>query len=430
MTLKNTLKYFFTNIIIGLFLFSCFTTPIHATSTQQTDFSVHAKASLAIDFETGKILYADNADTKLEIASLTKLISLYIIQEKIADGTLTWETPVTISEEVASLSKNWELSNIPLSSKKTYTVKQLFDAATIISANAATIALAEKVAGTEFAFVDLMKEQLEEWGISDPFIINSSGLNNADIPGEHYPGSAEDAENKLSATELAIVTRHLIQDFPQTLEVSSQAVLNYESDGKKLLLYSTNLLLPDMPLAKKGVDGLKTGTTDLAGRSFISTMKKENQRVITVLLNATDQEDPNARYTETSRLLDYVYDYWEKKTVITKGQTIDALPPVPVEKSLVTSIPLIATDSIELFVPRHQGLKAITYQIKGFDDTKKIVAPIEKNSTLAEVTVVNEADTLGYLEESVDATTSFVTSESAEKASFFEFVWHKIKNLF
>ena len=430
MKLKKKIQIFIP-IFLSLILLLPGQTSSFAATKENNNFSVEAKAALAFDFETGKILYEKNSEEKLEIASLTKLISLYVVQTKIASGELAWDTPVTISKAVSELSLSPELSNIPLIEGQNYSVKELFDAATIVSANAATVALAEKIAGNEFAFVDLMKEQLIAWGIENPLIVNASGLNNEDIPGEIYPGSARTDENKLTAKELALVSRNLIRDFPETLQVTSQSVLNYTNlDNEESIMYTTNLLLPGMPYAKAGVDGLKTGTTDLAGRSLITTMKKDNQRVITILLNATDQEDPDARYTETSRLLDYAFGSWESKAVVTKGQMIPTVEPIPVEKSLEGSVDLIAQDTIELFLPIKEDLNTVDFKLDYLDNQALLIAPVEANQAVAKLTVTYPQDTLGYLEPVEALTTILVTKSSVEKANFFQLTWQKIQQFF
>lgn len=422
----------FINLFLSLVLFFSLTIPALADSQTSEDFSVEAKAALALDFETGKIFYEKNSETELEIASLTKLISFYVIQTKIKNGELAWEDPVVISKNAATLSTLPELSNIPLVEGKSYSVKELFDAAVIVSANAATVALAEKIAGTEFAFVDLMKAQLIDWGIEDPFIVNASGLNNEDLPGEVYPGSTKTSENKLTAKEIALVARNLIRDFPETLAVSSQASLIYEnSEQEESIMYTTNLLLPGMPLAKPGVDGLKTGTTDLAGRSLVATMKQEDRRVITVLLNAGDENNPDARYTETSRLLDYSFEYWEKKEVTKEGESVPTINPVPVQKSLTTEVPLIAQDSIELFLPRDETVEsAVTYTVDFLNKEKSLTAPIAANHEVATLAITYKDDPLGYLEPVADPTTLLLTSKMIEQASFLQLTWQKIQQFF
>lgn len=429
---QNKRNHLFIHLFLSLILFFSIPLPVSADNQTSESFSVDAKAALAIDFETGKIFYDKNSDTELEIASLTKLISFYVIQTKIKNGELAWDDPVIISKDVATLSTLPELSNIPLIEGKSYAVKELFDAAVIVSANAATVALAEKIAGTEFAFVDLMKAQLIDWGIEEPFIVNASGLNNEDLPGEVYPGSTKTSENKLTAKEIALVARNLIRDFPETLAVSAQASLIYENaEQEESIMYTTNLLLPGMPLAKPGVDGLKTGTTDLAGRSLVATMQQEDRRVITVLLNAGDENNPDARYTETSRLLDYSFEYWEKKEVTKEGEAVPTVAKVPVEKSLISDVSLVAQDSIDLFLPRDETVaSAVTYTVEFLNETKSLTAPVAAKKKVANLTLTYTDDTLGYLEPIADPTTELLTPKAIEKASFLQLTWQKIQQFF
>lgn len=425
-------KYSFINLFLSLILFFSLTIPALADSDTSEDFSVEAKAALAFDFETGKIFYEKNGETELEIASLTKLISFYVVQTKIKNGELAWDDSVIISKDVATLSTLPELSNIPLIEGKSYSVKELFDAAVIVSANAATVALAEKIAGTEFAFVDLMKAQLIDWGIEEPFIVNASGLNNENLPGEVYPGSTKTSENKLTAKEIALVARNLIRDFPETLAVSSQASLIYETaEQEESIMYTTNLLLPGMPLAKPGVDGLKTGTTDLAGRSLVATMRQEDRRVITVLLNAGDENNPDARYTETSRLLDYSFEYWEKKEVTKKGKTVSNIDPILVKKSLTRDVSPVTKDSIDLFLPRGKTIEsAVTYTVDLLDKKEQLTAPIAAKQEIASLTVTYTDDPLGFLDSDADLTTILLSPKAIEKASFLQLTWQKIQQFF
>lgn len=431
MNSKRIKKLIFSLILSFIFCY-VLSTPVFANETTIDDpFSVEAKSALALDFETGKILYNQNGETKLEIASLTKLISLYVVQAEIAKGNLSWDEPVTISKAVAELSLIPDLSNIPLIEGQSYSVRELFEAATIVSANAATVALAEKVAGSEFAFVDLMTELLVSWGITNPLIVNASGLNNKDLLGEIYPGSSPTSENKLTAKELALVARNLIRDFPETLNVSSQAVLNYTNrDNQESIMYTTNLLLPGMPLEKLGVDGLKTGTTDLAGPSLVATMQKEGQRVITVLLNANNHDDANARYTETSHLLDYAFNNWEKKEVVTQGKKVATLPAIPVKKSLSKSVDLVAKDSLTLFVPKNEGDSSLDFQVEYLQGKKSLSAPVTAKQEVATVTISYLNDPLGYLEPVSPLTTTLLTRNSVEKANIFQLTWNKIQDFF
>lgn len=118
-------------------------TPIRANAAE-SDFQVDAKAAISVDYETGKILYNQNADTPLGIASITKIIGLYLVEEQVKEGKLAWDDTVEISDYAEELSVTPDLSNVPLHKENQYTVKELFDSAVIQSANASMVALAEK----------------------------------------------------------------------------------------------------------------------------------------------------------------------------------------------------------------------------------------------------------------------------------------------
>lgn len=177
-------------------------------------FKVNAKAAFAVDEKSGKILYDQDGEKTMGIASITKIIGLYIVLEQVKEGKLSWDEKVPISDYTESLSVVPDLSNVPLHKENSYTVKELFDSAFIQSANASIVALAEKVSGSETKFLEVMKKQLKDWGINNATIVNASGLNNSYL-GENRPeGTTETAENQMSAKDVAIVARHLLLDFP------------------------------------------------------------------------------------------------------------------------------------------------------------------------------------------------------------------------
>lgn len=209
------------------------------------DFSVDAKAAYSIDFDTGKVLYDQDGETAMGIASITKIISLYLVAEQVEQGTIAWDDPVPISDYAANLSVSPNLSNVPLHQDVTYTVKDLYDASYIQSANAAIVALAELIAGSESAFVDQMQEKVQSWGITDAKIVNASGLNNTYLGDNIYPGSTSTDENELSAKDVALIARHLLQDFPDVLEVTSLSTKQFgEGSYSPVEMVNWNWMLP------------------------------------------------------------------------------------------------------------------------------------------------------------------------------------------
>jgi len=151
----------------------------------QENIDIAAESALVVDIDTGQVLLDQNTDQINEIASLTKMITQYIVFQEIEGGNLSWDDPVEISAYAGELSTQPGLANVPLQEGNSYTVEELFDAMSIYSANAATVALAEHIGGSEPVFVDRMRDLLESWGIDSPQIYNASGLNNSDLLGNH-----------------------------------------------------------------------------------------------------------------------------------------------------------------------------------------------------------------------------------------------------
>ena len=263
------------------------------------DFDVAAKNAIAFDVNTGKILYEKEATTPVPIGSLTKLLSAYLVYDAIKAEKITMDSQVEISEYALNLTTNYDISNLPLD-KGSYSVEELL----------------EKIAGSEKKFVDLMKAKLKEWGISDAKIVNSTGLNNSHLGDNIYPNSKKDEENQLSAYDMALISYHLIKDYPQVLNITEMTSFNF--DG--LEVNSSNYMLKDMPSYRKGVDGLKTGISDQGGLSFIASANERDMRLITVVLNVENaEEDLKALFLATASIMDYIANNFVVTTLAEKG---------------------------------------------------------------------------------------------------------------
>ncbi|WP_423216427.1 D-alanyl-D-alanine carboxypeptidase PBP3 [Streptococcus equinus] len=287
------------------------------SSVYADDFDVAAKHAIAVEATTGKVLYEKDATTPAGVASMTKILTVYLTYKEIDKGNLSWDTKVPISDYAYDLTANSDASNVPMEARE-YTVEQLVNAAMVASANSAAIALAEQIGGSESNFVDMMKAQLNEWGITDAKLVNASGLNNSYLGDNIYPGSSSTDENMLSARDIAIIARHLVTEYPDVLKISSQTTADF--DGSTMNTY--NYMLKDMPYERDGVDGLKTGTTELAGASFVATSTENGMRIISVVMNADGWEENDfARFEATNELLDYVKSNYEMTTIIEAGQS-------------------------------------------------------------------------------------------------------------
>lgn len=402
-------------------------TPV-VQAQEETSLAIQAKAAIAIDSDTGKIFYEQDATTPLHIASTTKLLSMYIIYDQIRTGKLSMVDQVTISAETSALSQNWQLSNVLIHEGQSYSVKSLIEAGFLESANAAVMALAEKVAGSEAAFVDLMRAQLTTWGITDGTIVTSTGLNNAFLGDNRYPGSGAEEENQLSAKDLAIVARHLLQDFPEVLQITSQSQLTFaEPTGENLELENTNQMLAGMAVATDGVDGLKTGTTDLAGACFVGTVKRGDTRLITVVLNVTDATGI-ARFTETARMMEWVYSQWQQQTIDGATLTLPKRQTISVKDGKQLKVAVGLDNEVTVWVKK--GMDATNITVTPTFTKTSVTASVKKGKQVGTAVIRLTEDTLGYLDQTQQPKTTIVVQKSVSKANPFELGWRKVKNFF
>ncbi|WP_027108215.1 serine hydrolase [Lacticigenium naphthae] len=397
---------------------------------------VDAKAGFLVDVESKKVLYNENGDTELGIASMTKMIVEYLLFEAIENGEVTWDQEVEISEYVHEVSQDYLLSNVPLRIDETYTIQELYEALAIYSANGATIAIAEAIAGDEVAFVDRMREKVESWGITDYQLVNTTGLNNQNLFGKHYPGSAEDDENSMSARDIAKIAIHLLEDYPEVLETSSISEKVFrEGTSDSILMKNWNWMLPGLLFEKENVDGLKTGTTEYAGASITATMTEGNTRIVSVIMGAGDgQTNKGQRFEETTKLLDYGMAEWKPLPAVESEGNIEAIEPVTISKGKEKTVEVVPNEALAILVPENISEEDLIYSFepneKLLDNEGALEAPIEKGTEVGNITVSYEGDSLGYLGEVESATVPAVTAGTVEKANIFALAIHSIKNFF
>lgn len=376
---------------IFLTLLTMFTLFLGITPVLAEDFSVAAKHAIAVEVSTGKVLYEQDAQKPASIASISKLLSVYLVYEALEKGEIQLDTMVDISDYPYSLTANTELSNVNLD-VRSYSVSDLLNASLITSSNSAIIALAEKIAGSEAAFVDKMKAKVAEWGITDTTIVNTSGLDNSDLGENIYPGSKPDDSNQFSALDVAIIARRLILDYPQVLNITS---LNaYDFGG--YTYYSTNQMLSEGTHARGGVDGLKTGTSNSAGSSFVATTTQANMRIITVVLNATDGlTNSDNRFVETNNLMNYVYNNYSAITLVKKGEAFENSS-VKLFNGTKASSPAVATADL-LAIQKNTSEQPVTATFTS--NQSEFDAPITSGTVVGQLKIVdNDLIGVGYLD--------------------------------
>ncbi|WP_295729201.1 D-alanyl-D-alanine carboxypeptidase family protein [uncultured Limosilactobacillus sp.] len=267
---------------------------------------INASAAFAIDAQTGQVLYNHNGDQRLAVASMSKLLTVAVIENEISTGQLKWSTKVKITPAEAKLSTAQGYSNVPLKAGKKYSVKQLTEAALIKSGDAATIALTRAKGQNTQQFVKQMGIMADRLGLKNFRLYNGVGLENKDMSSFKLPNTSATAENQMTARDVAKVARYLIRNYPAVLKITQRQTLMW--DGKSY--QNSNELLPGNAKApeKIKVDGLKTGTSDKAGQCLVSTGTYHGHRIITVVMHAKD------RFVQTKALYREIFTKWRPVT--------------------------------------------------------------------------------------------------------------------
>ncbi|MER2226846.1 MAG: serine hydrolase [Carnobacterium sp.] len=414
---------FVTMLLLGTFSPLIASTTVSAATIEQP--AIEAAAAFAIEPTTGKVLLNQNGDEKLGIASMTKMITEYILLETIKNGDLAWDDQVNISEYAHNISQNYELSNVPLRIDDTYSVEELYQAMAIYSANGATIALAEHIAGDEKSFVDMMHEKVESWGITNYELYNTTGLSNSDLKGNIYPGSTDDSENSMTAREMSIVAQRLLLDFPEVLKTSSISEKKFrEGTSDEISMQNFNWMLPGLIYERENVDGLKTGTTDFAGASMTGTAEEEGMRVVTIVMNATNgQEDLSKRFAETDKIMDWAFENWDMVPVFKEGQTLEDVEPLAVDKGKKDTLNVAVQSDVSLLIPTSADSEKTnaTVQVKKdlLNEAGNLTAPIKKGTEVGTAQVISEGDELGYVNGDKGEEVTVVAASTVEKSNVF-----------
>jgi D-alanyl-D-alanine carboxypeptidase len=252
---------------------------------------VHAKSYILIDADSQESLVGKNEDVPFAAASMSKLMTEYLVLESIENGELDWKDQVEVSAHASSVEG--VRINVPTGAR--LTVRDLFNSMVVASANNAAVSLAEAVAGSEGDFTNKMNQQAREMGLSDlTHFVNATGLSNS-----------ENEESEMTARDVSKLAVEIIDRFPEILEITKLSSYQLQYDGA--VVQSTNKMLNENnnALWVEGVDGLKTGFTDQAGYCFTGTVEQEGKRLVSVVMG-TDETD--ARFIETKKLFSYGLD--------------------------------------------------------------------------------------------------------------------------
>ena len=370
--------------MLFLMLLFVFITPISAE-----DLTLNAKSSILIEASTGKILYEKNKDERYAPASMTKMMSLVIIMDNIYNGNLRLDEMVKTSKNASGMGG----SQIFLKEGEEMSVDDMLKGITIGSANDATVALAERIAGSEEAFVKIMNEYAKKLGLKNTHFKNCTGLDEND----HYS----------SAYDMSVIARELVKH-EKILNYSSiyETYLRSDTDNK-FWLVNTNKLVRFY----KGVDGLKTGYTDTAGYCLTATINKDNMRVIAVVMG---EDSSTTRNSEVSRLLDYAYNLYKKDTYITKEEVLGN---AKVEKGNVESANIVTIDDISIINKKEYKRGEIKFEL----DLKYLKAPIKKGDVVGKIKVIENGNIISEADVTVD--------KNIDKAGYFTMFIRNLKEI-
>ncbi len=386
----------------------------NASAETGAALNIEAGAAILVEANSGKILYQKNADELLSIASMTKMMSEYLVNEAVAKGKLKWDQKVKVSEYAYNISQDRSLSNVPLRNGESYTVKELYEAMAIYSANGATIALAEAVAGKEVDFVKMMNDKSKEFGLKNYKFVNSTGLTNKDLKGHHPEGTTPDEENKMSARDVAILAQRLIQDFPKTLDIAkiSKKVFR-EGTPDRIEMPNWNWMLKGLIKEYEGVDGLKTGSTPEAGDCFTGTIERNGMRFISVVIKTKSH---TARFDETKKLYDYGFANFEMKKMYEKGSSVKGKETVRVENAKDKDVAVQTKQAVS--VPLPKGSKDV-YKTEFKEGNKGQEAPMKKGIALGQMVVTSkDSNDPGFLS-GKSLQVDLVTKSEVEEAGWF-----------
>ncbi|MEI5909674.1 serine hydrolase [Bacillus spongiae] len=410
--------------------FGLFQLPQSASAEEA--LNINAQAAILVDAKSGKILYEKNSDTALGIASMTKMMTEFLLLEAVEEGRLSFDQKYTVSDYVYKVSQDTSLSNVPLKVGEQYTIQELYEAMAIYSANGATIAIAEKIAGTEANFVKMMNEKAEELGLDNYHFVNSTGLNNADLFGLHPEGTGAEDENTMSAKATATLAFELINQYPEVLETSSIPKKWFRPgiDDEQTEMDNWNFMLPSLVFEYEGIDGIKTGTTDFAGSCFTGTAERNGMRFITVVMDAKPPEGvippdkSKPRFDETRKMLDFAFSNFSVEELVPAGYEVDKQKNMPVVKGKEDKVGVISEAPITAMVRNGEKDKykpVFTPAKKALNEEGELEAPIKKDQAVGTLTVEYDGEDLGYLtpKAAESITVNMVADKSVEKANWF-----------
>ena len=339
---------------------------------------IKSESGIIMEASTGKILFDKNMDEQKSPASMTKIMTMLLTVEAIESGKISLEDEVNISANASKMGG----SQVYLEENSTATVEMLLKSIAIGSANDASVAVAEKIGGTESNFVNMMNKRAKELGAVNTTFKNPHGL---------------DEEGHLTtAHDLALIARELIKHEEILKLTSTYETTITHKNGKSLWLVNTNKLIKFY----NGLDGLKTGFTDNAGYCLTGTMLRNNMRLITVTMKAPTKEDRN---TDTINLMEYAYSMYYKSTLIKKDKKIGDMF---IDNAKKRKVSYYLKEDASVILDKDVRNIKYNYSVK----LNTVKAPLKKNDVIGTLTLHLNNQDINY---------NLIVKESIKKSNYF-----------
>lgn len=363
------------NRLVLCLILLCLTASVAAAPVPKSP-SISGEAHVLMAAGTGRVLAAENPDQRMAPASLTKLMTAYVVYKALDDGSISMSDEVPISEAV------WRMggSQMFLEVDTKVTVDQLLDGLVVQSGNDAALALAEHVGGSERAFVEQMNHYARELGLENTHFVNAEGMSDE----EHYS----------TARDLAVLSRALIDEFPKHYERYSKRSFTYNN----IQQYNRN----DLLWRDAGVDGLKTGYTGEAGYCLAASAKRDGMRLISIVLNAPSDDKRSA---DTRSLLSWGFRFYRTHQLYAAGEVLKR---ARIWQGAADEVPLGLENDLLVTIQRDQ-YDALDARMSF---PGKLVAPAASGQQLGSVEVVLGEETV--------AQAPLVALESVAEGSFLQ----------
>ncbi|MFD2208999.1 D-alanyl-D-alanine carboxypeptidase family protein [Virgibacillus halophilus] len=357
---------------------------------QTLGLAKETKSAILLERDTGKILFQKDADKRLPPASMTKLMTLLIIMQELEKGDLTKNEKVRVSENAASMGG----SQIFLEAGEEMSVNDLLKGIAVASGNDASVAMAEKIAGSESSFVKRMNKEAKKLNLKNTQFQNVSGL-----PAKNHYSTAHD---------MAMIAKELLRYEDITNYTSIYEDYLRKGEENEFWLVNTNKLVKHY----QGVDGLKTGFTNEAKYCLTATAKKEGMRVVTVVMGAETIKKRNAA---TAELLDYAYNHYNTKQLFKKGQTVSKLDMFKAENRHVNVVTAASVSTLLKKGEKPEEISTETMMNENFN------LPIKKGDQVGELRVKKGNKVL--------SATPLIVEDDVEPATYFTLFKRSLQKL-